>query len=848
MDSLGFPTIGRTFKLVVDAFGITFGKKSFLTVYYNNSNIDVGNLSRQINSLMKEKQLKLPELDLLMEQIFSPIIDEVIGMIHFPEIIEEYHIKKIKVELFHPLRIFLKLYKSLILQYPGDRRKLLFYCIDKIALYYNYVEINPHLKLLKSPIKIKNFLEDAIIKDDYFTPVYEWWIESSNLNSIRNIATSIQGENESLYNELLRWKNLEHLPDLETLLRLVENLPECVKGIDSVQFRANLFLKLLLSRFFSYLKLNFECLLDKEELNRQYKRRRDSTSAFTLEEMDTEVATFYTDDSFYSVSDDLIFFYEKAKRDIFLDLEKARFWVYRKYTNPEIAPKNATEYYIKAFEKSSYKMGTLTRDIIEEIIVVAALFDDVKLLKKVYLWARNYDLFFEPFEDIKNWVLWFYKLFFFKYFSPQEFGSPVSQELMWDAHEDVKKFNIYDEYSPKYYKWKDEDVKKTANELNTLHSYFYLSFTQLMKFCIAGSFRKVEQAISSGARIDLINEDNGTALYYSLLYGHFNIAIMLLRSGKNLEINRMTHKDKHSYFDALLGGLIKNQSEESIEIVYLLLGEYFDINIESTLYDRTVIYSVINNIVTDLSKKVSLTDSTQHLAMRDFSSLNKVEYITGDEKSYAYKDDIEGVDEKSFIHLKNRLDPIFLKIFNIVIQQENINCDIVSGTGLTPLLYLSRFSYFDLFKMVFDKTKDKYFVITGIDFNNCESILKNCIQNKSWETLEFYLASIDISKLEKEDKYLPFYVCILFETYITEPKNKFLKNILIKLGTYFLHIIVIVYFSNIQEDVPGIMTNPDMLVSFAKCKEYNNMILNNIRAIPEEDFYDIIESLHVTKF
>lgn len=827
MTTLGFPTIGTVYKFVVDALGIKFDKKSFLSIYYDKSNIDVGNLKRKINSLTEIDRSQFPDTDELIEQTFSPLINAVLDLCDFDALIKPIFQPKIKNELMRPFYIIFETYKSIVLNYPGDKHIILQTYVQKLALLHVYFMQNTSFKVLKSSQDILNWFSDDIIIGDYFGPVFDWWIKVTNKNSLRDLALTISPDSDSMYKQFRRWTQSKNLPSLENILEIVQKLPDTAIEPEHKNFKALLLLKLIISRFFTYIKNQIIPSLfpqDKDlckyfftetkTISAQYKK--DKLLSYLIE---TPINPNHQE----TIPTYLEQAYAKLKSEIYAELSMGRAAIYN--FMKQGSREAAEDHYTNALHKSIYNIGFETKEVLEEILAVASFLNSSKLLKKAYSWAYLYKLFTEPYEDIKNWAIWFFKHNFFSFFAPQYFEG-VSQIKILEHHEDYKKLNIYNLEKFKVNRWKNEAVLLKSNELNLLDNYFYLSFTQLMRFCISGSSDKVKEALENGARGDISNEDNATALYYSLLFGHYEIAEILMNSGKDIKINSVTNKDKHSYFDALLEGLFKNKTGKAIEVLNIFIEKGMKINEPTSTARRTPIYNTIVYITTkpQTHRQAEFTDK---LSKRDYQAITESKTLTGNDSTVSYINDLNELNPETMIKENLDLKPYLNGVIDHLLKQPDINCDIISGSGRTPLLYLSAEpGELDLFIRVLKRTQKKCYVKQADNFDAYESIIKNCIKVENWEILKYYLANIDINELISKDYYIPYLVVRLFYLYRLNQNNKVIEEILHFFGTYFLFVMGPIIS---KSDLSEMANNPDIFSNFMKplTKDHHFDLMNS---------------------
>lgn len=830
MDSMGFPTLGKVFKTIIEALGITFRESSFLKSYYDeNDNIDVGNLSRRVKKLEKENSAELPEIEELSDLIILPLIKTITDNFNFPMGLKKVLKKKINQELTFTTDIVLGLYKTIVINIGSNNFDIFTFFTTKVGLLTNLIRNMTYFKFLKSNNEIEDWLQNDIIKENYFSNVFEWWVKASGHKSLLDLSNTISKDDDTLYKLLRSWKNSKHLPELGQILQLVERLPEDSLEKENKNSRANLLLKLITARIFTYFYKKLSKIPDVHltDLNNIYNEVAISNTELPLKELHRKLKTVYIDDKSYNISSMHSPNSDEDYLEILNDLNYARSCVYN-YLQPE-AKELAVEYYLKAFNNAKYRIGNGIILLLKEILIVAAFLENNKLSKRVYSWAKVYDLFDEPYSDVKNWVNWFYKMNFLTLFDIRGFGK-LEAEQVWKFYEDINKHNIYDWNTFKLNRWRKEEVYANANLINSLDSYSYLSFTQLMRYCIAGSIEKVEIAIERGARIDICNEDNGTALFYALFFGRFDIALLLLRSGKKTLINNISYKDRFSYIDALLQGLTDENSCLATEILNELIKQEINLNLKTSTYDCTPVYSLLklaffNDQNYDYQNK---SNSWKYKSVRDYDTVNSTESVLSSDCNSKYAHSmLEGFIETSNTR-KILLKETYLDLLDIILEEDNLCFEQISKSKFTSLLYLSRVGTIEYFTKIHDKTEKKLYLIKGENLDQHESIIKNSALYSRWDILEFYLKNNDLLKIIESDYYLPCVVVHIFNKYIDDPKNIILRNILQLFGKYFLIVIgailqmgrdmepeeTAIYINNMIKDMEGIsekISNKDFL-------------------------------------
>lgn len=841
MNKLGFPTIGKVFKLVIEAIGITFNDKSFLSSYHDgNEDLNVGNLSRRVKNLASEKKLDLPKVEELQKLIINPFVVEISKLINFPPSFKPILYKRAIDQLTYPIKMIFELYKGLVTNFTGNNIKLLFYYTKKLAIFTNIITHNTTFKLIRSKSEPINWINDKIVKEDYYTPVFDWWCNITGHKTLHDLTITFDDANENLYKRLLSWKNRENSPTLEKFFELINSIPN--NSLDA-NLKVNLLLKLIVSKALTHLTMNYTPVTNNQKLidviNHIYCQFKQHTSDFNIVELYSEFETIHIDDPIlvlesHSPNE------EELYNNINMNLDMARSYIYNYLEEGSF--KMANKHYLEAFNLSIYKTGAFTKEIIEEILVAAAFMNDSQLAKKVYSWATVYGLFNEPYSSAKEWILWFYKLEFFKFFDIYEF-TDIAFQQMCENKEILKKENIYYGYSFKRYKWSKEDVRNTANDINLLDDYFYLELNQLMKFSFVNCYEKVDEAMKIGARLDIKNQDNGTALYYALIAGNFEISLLLLKSGKKIDINTITYKDKSSYFDALLQGLFTNNSELAIDVLKELLDKGFDLNHKTSIYASTPIYTLTKlAFFRPETYDHSISNpSYEDLAIRDYESINNANSIFGDNCKNEYQNIVQNGYSERTIETKIKLNPIYFKMLDLILSNNDTNYDILSKSKFSPLLYLSRVGTLEYFEKVYARTNNKYYCIKGEKIEKHESIVKNCIQNKNWDILNYYMDNIDIRSLVYSDKYLPCFLLYILDRYIHDPNNTILKNILFRFGTYFLLVTKAFYSTDIAMKSPELLESPELQSIYIN--DMIKMKSMTFESLPQEDFETLINSI-----
>ncbi len=787
-----FPTIGRVLKFFVEGLGIRFNESSFLNNTKHSSK-DVGNLRRELNKLAQENTLEIKRVESLVKDIIYPLLETVIDNIEMSKPLE----MQLKAKILNELGFFIELiftqYKIIVLNIESYEYReeiniirLYEFYTNKLAVFSNIVEKSVILNLVKSENEINGWLTDGISNiDSVYEDIFNWWAIESGANSLRELAMRIKKDNDGFYKNLLNWKNNEHQPDLEQILDLL-NLPVNATNPNNKNFRVNLVLKLLISRFMVCIKKSLPKEKVKEGIqyfNYVYSKKFKEVEKLGIDELYREIKYIDINDHSFTGFSDFSELDEDVESPFTESYSLARYHIFNFMDDG--SKDKAKEYYLKAFDEAKYKVGVFHKSLIEEIIVVSAFLGDFKMLKQVYSWAQSVELFKEEFKETKYWIIWYYKLIFFDYFDIRGF-SGIAFQQMAEFKEDVKKLNIFSS-DIKLNRWRSEQVRESANDINILDSYFYLSFTQLMKFALSGAYDKVVKALHRGARIYVSNEDNATALHYSLMNGNFDITLCLLKSGKKLAINNITHKDKMSCFDYLIEGINETNKDLVFQILKQMLLKGFDVNMQTSLYYTSSVYTVLQMaFYPDSANYQSVIDNPilDEIAVRDFNTTCNSQDIFTNECLSKYRGDIKK-QGKNIFKRGLKLKEISLSILDVILEVENVDFDLRSKSNYTCLLYLARVGDLEYFQKIFERTKDPYYLIKGNNIENHQSIFGNCVLNQNWSILEYYLKNIDLSKLIESDFYLPFYILMIWNSLSDKKETMIKKRIFYRLGTFF---------------------------------------------------------------
>ncbi len=281
---------------------------------------------------------------------------------------------------------------------------------------------------------------------------------------------------------------------------------------------------------------------------------------------------------------------EELNDSYILELQRARFYALQ---TDEKSWKEALLHYERAYEDGKYQAGIDLKPILTEGLVLSAKLGKLNVFKKFYKWANFYELFHEPYDEVKEYIVDQLTSQYYSIFNPKAYyKTDIKQyeKLNKEAYSDfLFSKEIIDN-------WK-VDKRYPDRKIKGIGNY---PLTQMM---IAASFEKVDELkdlIQLKADPNIVADDGSTALIRAMQLQSSDIISekqleccnLLLELDLNPSINARTkRKRKTALMCAIESGIP--------ELVEQVLKQGADINLkcsENCKDGLTPLYFTVNRI------------------------------------------------------------------------------------------------------------------------------------------------------------------------------------------------------------------------------------------------------------